>query len=248
MKKSHWILVGFMVFNTACVIENAFPGWSALYASAREAAGSALDLVAAVTDHWVNRHGIYFPTYPEFEFIAWSEASLYLTLGLLVRLLVKSELELHSLRRERREREAAALNAYRADKAVAPVKTIVPEPQGTPDVRAVTRKSSERETSCEDLMTEDEWGRAVPVDMVPGRLGLVIRMAIDKNCWMVFDYDDQRYNHTSRRVKPLSVISCRGGLYMEGFCSLRGAKRTFKLSRMSSVWVIPDRTRKRKGA
>lgn len=49
MRKSHWILVGFMLFNTACVVENAFPGWSALYASAREAAGSALDLVAAVT-------------------------------------------------------------------------------------------------------------------------------------------------------------------------------------------------------
>ena len=82
MRKSHWILVGFMLFNTACVVENAFPGWSALYASARDAVGGALECVAAVTDHWINRYGIYFPTYPEFEFIAWSEASLYLTLGL----------------------------------------------------------------------------------------------------------------------------------------------------------------------
>ncbi len=269
MRKSHWILVGFMLFNTACVVESAFPGWSALYASAREAAGCALECVAAVTDHWVNRHGIYFPTYPEFEFIAWSEAVLYLTLGLLVRLLVKSELALRALRRERLEREmrearvtkrvsapgpsggprhaetekgspkAPALSSGRARRAAAPAPGAV---------SVVRKKAPGGHTSATDIMTEEEWQRAVPVDATGGRLGVVISIAIDKGCWLVFDYDDLRSNHTRRRVKPLRVMSYREELYMQGFCCLRGEERTFKLSRMDSVWVVPDLRAERKGA
>jgi len=94
-----------MVFNIACVVENAFPGWSSIYASAQGAAEGGLDLVASVTDHWINRYGIYLPTYPNFDFIAWSELALYITLGLLVRLLIKSELALRSLRRAPGARE-----------------------------------------------------------------------------------------------------------------------------------------------
>ncbi len=248
MKKSRWMLAGFMLFNTACLVEGAFPGWSALYTSMLDFAGGSFELVAVVSDHWINRHGVYFPTYPDFQFVGWSDAAVYLTLGLLVRLLVKSELELRALRRERREREAAALPPPRAETAVPAVKTPASELASRPGARSVARKNAAGGTADIGGMTEEEWQNAIPVDAVSGRLGLVIEMAILKDCWLVFDYDDQRFNHTRRCVKPLRVISYRAELYVQGFCRLRRQERTFKLSRMDSVLLIPNKSAERKRA
>jgi hypothetical protein len=41
-------------------------------------------------------------------------------------------------------------------------------------------------------------------------------------------------------------MSYREELYMQGFCCLRGEERTFKLSRMDFVWVVPDLRAERK--
>ncbi|HSV96933.1 MAG TPA: WYL domain-containing protein [Spirochaetota bacterium] len=242
MKKSHWLLTGFMAFNTACVVENAFPGWSALYASACEVAGGAFDLVAAVTDHWVNRHGIYLPTYPEFEFIAWSEASLYLTLGLLVRLLVKSELALRALRRERLEREmkeeAVAVRVSAAARSGAH------PPAGEKSRKAPAPSSgrARRAAATEPGAEPDaDMTKAFPIESKSSELAFVIEIAIQRGHWVAFDYEDRRLNSTRRWVRPLRVLSYRGEAYMTGFCRLRGEERTFRISRMSAVLVVPDR-------
>ena len=249
MRKSHWILVGFMLFNTACVVENAFPGWSALYASARDAAGGALECVAAVTDHWINRYGIYFPTYPEFEFIAWSEASLYLTLGLLVRLLVKSELALRALRRERLERE------MKEEKVLARVSTVSgigvrppAEEEGRKASAPFPGRARRAAVPARAQEPDVDMAKAIPIDSQSSKLAFVIEMAIQRGHWVAFEYEDRRFNSTRRWVRPIRVLSYRGEAYMTGFCRLRGEERTFRISRMSSVLVVPDRRPDSRGA
>ncbi|MCU0845880.1 MAG: WYL domain-containing protein [Spirochaetes bacterium] len=239
MKKSHWMLAGFMLFNTACVVESAFPGWSALYTSVLEFTGGAFELFAVVSDHWINRHGVYFPTYPDFQFVGWSDAAVYLTLGLLVRLLVKSELELRSLRRERREREAAAFQSSRAKTAVPAEKTFLPGRVRLDAGEAV------RETDGGAFEDERE-GRATVTS--PAGMPALIQLAIANEGLLAFDYDDRRLRHTRRRVRPYGVISYRGKLYMKGFCLLRGEERTFMLSRMRAPRILPGKYAGRKGA
>ncbi len=213
MKKSHWILVGFMVFNTACVVESAFPGWSALYASACEAAGGALDLVAAVTDHWVNRHGVYLPTEPDFVFVSWREMGVYATVLILLRLLVGSERALAGLRAAQNEGARAAVNAPLVS-------------TGTPRGDRVRPDDTVGEPGVRHSIDDD---RLTPAEAVA--------YAIDTGGWLVFDYVDRELRRTRRRVRPLGVRAINGMPCVEGFCRLRGERRTFRFSRMSAVRV-----------
>ena len=220
MRKSHWILAGFMLFNTACVVENAFPGWSALYASAREAAGGALDLVAAVTDHWVNRHGVYLPTEPDFAFLGWRELGLYATVLILLRLLVDSERALAGLRRARPAGERATPDA--------PPRKAAYGFAGTPyDER--DRPGVDDEDDASDGPYVADAGTLAPAEAVA--------YAIDTGGWLVFDYVDRERRRTRRRVRPLGVRAINGMPCVEGFCRLRGERRTFRFSRMSAVRV-----------
>ena len=228
------VIAGFMLFNTACVVESAFPGWSALYTSVLEFTGGAFELFAVVSDHWINRHGVYFPTYPDFQFVGWSDAAVYLTLGLLVRLLVKSELELRALGRERREREAAAPPPSRANPKAAPS-----GPRSAPPVRE--KKPSRAAVSDRTAQTDFDTKSTSAIEAEPSDLAFVVEMAIRRGHWVVFSYLDRRNNRTRRWVRPLRVLSYRGEVYMTGSCRLRGEERTFKFSRMSHVLVVPDR-------
>lgn len=244
MKRGHWLLAGFMAFNIACVVENAFPGWSSIYASAQGAAEGGLDLVASVTDHWINRYGIYLPTYPNFDFFAWSELALYITLGLLVRLLIKSELALRSLRRERLERE-------KREKAAAERVSESVRPAANPPAKERSRKASAssagrrvREQAPKideelDVSKQTVYSAGLNSTDYP----FIFMLAIERGYWVVFDYEDSRLNATRRWVKPLRVLYGRSGVYLKGFCRLRGEERTFKISRMSNVWIV-DRKEK----
>lgn len=233
MKRGHWLLAGFMAFNIACVVENAFPGWSSIYASAQGAAEGGLDLVASVTDHWINRYGIYLPTYPNFDFIAWSELALYITLGLLVRLLIKSELALRSLRRERLERE-------KREKAAAERVSESARPAANPPAKERSRRAPASSAGSVPRAPAAVTGRGGPGSR-PSKPASVIEAAISQDHWLAFEYEDRQGKLTRRWVRPLRLLSYRGETYMTGFCRLRGEERTFKISRMSGVRAVAER-------
>jgi hypothetical protein len=221
MRKSHYVLAAFMIFNTACVIESAFPGWSALYTSALGLAGSALDACAFVTDHWINRHGVYLPTAPDFAFLSWRELGVYATVLILLCLLVDGERARAGLRRALAEGGPAAPPPRAA--AYGPAKTPYDD-HGRPH-------EDGEDDDGPDGPPVDDTGPLTPAEAVA--------YAIDTGGWLVFDYVDRERRRTRRRVRPLGVRAINGMPCVEGFCRLRGERRTFRFSRMSAVRVEP---------
>ncbi|MGV7929263.1 MAG: WYL domain-containing protein [Spirochaetota bacterium] len=222
MRKSHYVLAAFMIFNTACVIESAFPGWSALYTSALGLAGSALDACAFVTDHWINRHGVYLPTAPDFAFLSWRELGVYATVLILLCLLVDGERARAGLRYARPAEGRAAPDVPLRAAAYAFGETPYDERD---------RPGEDDDEDAPDGSYVDDTGMLTPAEAVA--------YAIDTGGWLVFDYVDRERRRTRRRVRPLGVRAINGMPCVEGFCRLRGERRTFRFSRMSAVRVEP---------
>ncbi|MDF2942242.1 MAG: transcriptional regulator, HTH-type [Herbinix sp.] len=55
-----------------------------------------------------------------------------------------------------------------------------------------------------------------------------------------FDYFNAAGEKGNRRVEPVKLIFKVNAWYLQGFCLLRNARRSFKISRMSNVWITQE--------
>jgi len=94
---------------------------------------------------------------------------------------------------------------------------------------AIGRRSSVAGSSFSPLRAGEEVDDPVAI----GRVRLAIRDAIDKACDVAIDYQAPGEEPvTHRRITPLDI---EDGAYLIGFCHLRDAERTFKLSRIQDI-------------
>lgn len=61
---------------------------------------------------------------------------------------------------------------------------------------------------------------------------IAIRDAIEKHEDLAIDYNDIRHTHTNRRITPLRLYIKNNKKYLEAYCHLRNAKRTFRVVRI----------------
>ncbi len=72
----------------------------------------------------------------------------------------------------------------------------------------------------------------------PKRVPAPIRQALTEGRLLWISYRGEGGVETRRMVKPLQVIERRNGLYLDAFCQLRQARRTFRLDRIVEMEVV----------
>jgi Predicted transcriptional regulator len=55
-----------------------------------------------------------------------------------------------------------------------------------------------------------------------------------------FDYFNSSGEKCTRRVEPIKLIFKVNAWYLQAFCLMKNTKRTFKISRMSDLWITPQ--------
>ncbi|MEN6478154.1 MAG: exonuclease domain-containing protein [Anaerolineales bacterium] len=75
-------------------------------------------------------------------------------------------------------------------------------------------------------------------DVLPERVPEPIRIALAEGRMLRISYRGEGGVETQRMVKPLQVLERPTGLYLDAFCQLRQARRTFRLDRIVSMDVV----------
>jgi predicted DNA-binding transcriptional regulator YafY len=68
----------------------------------------------------------------------------------------------------------------------------------------------------------------------------ILKNAILSQRIIEFDYLNSSGQKSTRRVEPLKLIFKVRAWYLQGFCLSRNAYRTFKISRMSNIQMMPE--------
>lgn len=190
--------------------------WRGIWDGIGEFAGAVMDHMGAHSGHWINRHGFYLPTFPEYDFVSWLDAALYVTLGSLVRVLLWYRRRIAGLNADLFRANLLAEQASRSAKLAAAAEAKYTPPPVTPEFR----RERVRPPSGKDAGT---------VELIEGAIG-------DEQV-VIFDYVDREGEFTSREVEPMRVYFSGREHYMEGYCLLREDTRTFRVSRMQNVQV-----------
>jgi hypothetical protein len=188
--------------------------WRGIWDAFWECAGTIVDRLGSHGGHWINRHGFYLPTFPEYEFIPWLDAALYVTLGSLIRVLLWYRRRIKGLTADLFRANLLAGQASRTAKLAAAAQYT--PPPVTPEFRHE---------------------RARPPSGKEARIVELIEGAIGDEQVVLFDYVDREGEFTSREVEPMRVYFSGRDHYMEGHCLLREDTRTFRVSRMQNVQV-----------
>lgn len=75
-------------------------------------------------------------------------------------------------------------------------------------------------------------------DVLPERVPEPIRIALAEGRMLWISYRGEGGVETRRMVKPLQVLERSTGLYLDAFCQLRQARRTFRLDRIVAMDVV----------
>ena len=87
-------------------------------------------------------------------------------------------------------------------------------------------------------LTRGSSSRPLEVAVAPSSGGAALAVlgeAVGSGLQVEFDYVDGRGGHVRRRVDPLRLESVDTDWYLRGWCHLRGAIRTFRVDRMTSL-------------
>ncbi len=183
----------------------------------QEEAGSLMDFLGDLCGRWISRHGFYLSTYPDYQFISWTDAALYATLAVLVMLLVKYEGRIGELKAE-----------------IERIKALQP---GSNECRTISVPAGARRETPARRWVETAPEPACYNEYDEEPIEEIIADAIENDLEISFDYSDRDGVITRREVEPYRLYVEGGRRYLEGECRLRNDMRTFRLSRMWNVEV-----------
>ncbi len=67
-----------------------------------------------------------------------------------------------------------------------------------------------------------------------------IKLSLNENFIIEFDYLDRNRNSTTRKVEPYQLVLKDGSWYLQGYCLIRNDYRVFKLFRMVNLKVLNE--------
>ncbi|MFP4375338.1 MAG: helix-turn-helix transcriptional regulator [Spirochaetaceae bacterium] len=69
----------------------------------------------------------------------------------------------------------------------------------------------------------------------------VVRKAVDQECVLRFTYTNNKLEHTTRTVEPMTIVFRWRSWYLYGYCRLKNAYRLFRISRIRDPEMIRER-------
>ena len=67
---------------------------------------------------------------------------------------------------------------------------------------------------------------------------ITVKMAMERQCLLGFDYRDIRNQKSSRKIEPYRILLKGEDWYVQGYCLTRNNFRTFKLLRMQNISIV----------
>ncbi|MEN9918441.1 MAG: hypothetical protein RL662_877 [Bacteroidota bacterium] len=110
--------------------------------------------------------------------------------------------------------------------------------QAVAKIKAILKHSTKGKT---ELLAERIYIRNNPNREITSNYLMLLQMAITDLSLIKISYSDEQHNSTDRRVEPLALYSTQENWILIAFCRLRQADRAFRLDRIASLEILPEK-------